>query len=340
MVKRTLIPNAAVFAALAMTLAVSGFSGAAFANASKTSKAGSLQAPSSSDATYAMNASVEVRRDTLYLSDFLLAGAPAWLRARAARVPLGDAPVPGAQRRIGRREIERDLRSFPDVRDALAIPSIVEVQRWSRPLGREEVRQAIEDALNEKHLSAQLARDNVDLNSVIYVTEASPQLKVTQIKLAPAGTGMRVRMEVSSEPRISPFWVLLDCEIEQLTPVASKDIPLGAPVLGSEVRMEMRPVSYGLGHAPETPADVVGRSTRRLIRAGETLRAEMLNPMILVRAGQLVEILLQGRGLRITAEATPLDAGMSGQKIRVRNQVTGKILTATVIGPRLVGIQF
>ncbi|MGH9726264.1 MAG: flagella basal body P-ring formation protein FlgA [Candidatus Acidiferrales bacterium] len=31
---------------------------------------------------------------------------------------------------------------------------------------------------------------------------------------------------------------------------------------------------------------------------------------------------------------------MSGQKIRVRNQVTGKILTATVVGPRLVEIQF
>ncbi|MGH9757976.1 MAG: flagellar basal body P-ring formation chaperone FlgA, partial [Candidatus Acidiferrales bacterium] len=165
-------------------------------------------------------------------------------------------------------------------------------------------------------------------------------LKVTQILPARAGKGMRVRMVVASEPHIPPFWVLTDCQIDHLAPVAAKDIPLDSPVLDSDVRMEMRPVSYGLGQAPETPADVVGRSTRRLIHAGETLRAGMLDPLILVRSGQPVEILLQGRGMRITAEATPLDAGMSGQKIRVRNQVTGKILTATVVGPRLVEIQF
>lgn len=342
MAKKIHIPDASVLAmlALALFLAMWAFSGETFAAAGKASTPGSLRTSPAGGATYAMNISAEVRRDTLYLSDFLPAGVPPWLRARAARVPLGDAPVPGAQRKIERAEIERDLRSFPDVRAALAIPAVIEARRWSRPLGREELLRAIENILQKNHLTAKLALGNLDLNSEIDVTEAAPQLKVTQIKPAPVGKGMRVRMVVSSEPHIPPFWVLLDCEIEQLTPVAAKDIPLGAPVVDSEVRMEMRPVSFGLGQAPESPADVVGRSTRRLIRAGETLRPEMLDPLILVRAGQPVEILLQGRGMRISAEATPLDAGMNGQKIRVRNQVTGKILTATVVGPRLVEIQF
>lgn len=342
MAKKTLIPNSAALAAMvpALVLAACAISGAAFAAADNASRGASSRTSQAGGETYALNDSAEVRRGILYLSDFLSANVPTWLCARAARVPLGDAPVPGAQRKIERAEIERDLRSFPDVRAAVEIPAIIEVQRWSRPLGREELLRAIENTLQKNHLAAKLTRDNVNLDSEIDVTEAAPQLKVTQIIPAREGNGMRVRMVVASEPHIPPFWVLLDCQIDQPTPVAAKDIPLASAVLDSDVRMEMRSVSFGLGQVPETLADVVGRSTRRLIRAGETLRAEMLDPLILVRAGQPVEILLQGRGMRITAEATPLDAGMSGQKIRVRNQVTGKILTATVVGPRLVEIQF
>lgn len=342
MPKKILTPNALAHAALLLSLALAavGLCGAAWAAAKKDLNAGSPRTSLSGGAIFSMNSSAQVPRGTLYLSDFLPANVPLSLRARASRVPLGDAPVPGVQRKIERAEIERDLRSFPDVRAALEIPPLIEVRRWSRPLGREELLQAIENTLQQNHFTAALTRRNLNVNFEVDVTEAAPHLKVTQIQPAPDGQGMRVRMAVSSEPRIPPFWVLLDCPIEQVTPVAAKDIPFAAPVADSDVRMELRPVSYALGQPPEALGEVVGRSTRRLIRAGETLRPEMLDPLILVRAGQPVEILLQGRGMRITAEATPLDAGMSGQKIRVRNQVTGKILTATVVGPRLVEIQF
>ncbi|MGH9757865.1 MAG: hypothetical protein ACRD4M_09015, partial [Candidatus Acidiferrales bacterium] len=127
MAKKTYIPNSAALAALALALFLTAwaFSGAAFAAADNAAKTRSLRTAPAGGATYAMNSSAEVRRDTLYLSDFLSASVSPWLRARAARVPLGDAPVPGARRQIERAEIDRDLRSFPDVRATLAVPAVI-----------------------------------------------------------------------------------------------------------------------------------------------------------------------------------------------------------------------
>lgn len=70
------------------------------------------------------------------------------------------------------------------------------------------------------------------------------------------------------------------------------------------------------------------------LQPGTVLTARMVNPVPLVRQGQLVTITITSGGVSITAVARAMEQGVYGQTVRVRNEETRETYEVIVTGPQ------
>ncbi|HXZ11165.1 MAG TPA: flagellar basal body P-ring formation chaperone FlgA [Candidatus Sulfotelmatobacter sp.] len=300
-----------------------------------------LQAHAGPRARTALRDAVEVRRDVVFLADLLPASAPPALLSATLAISLGYAPNPGAQRTFDHAEIERALRDAPGLSEALEIPAAVEVTRWSRQLTGAEVIAAIRRAMILNHFggAASVELEELAFDAPIRVTEDNPSLRVTRIETAPDGAATHVRLWTASEPRIPPFWVTLRRQLDSLAPPCSSGPACDQRTPGSSAEIAGAPQNSGVRPA--------AANTRKAApglppgRAGATsARATPSDPAVLVQRGKRVQLIVEVNGMRIMASAVPLDLGRQGEKIRVRNVDSGKILVGTVVSAQTVEVQF
>lgn len=78
------------------------------------------------------------------------------------------------------------------------------------------------------------------------------------------------------------------------------------------------------------PADTGGRRLRRPVAAGDPIPIDALAAPVLVERGQQVTLLAAAAGIAVRANAVALDDGGFGDRVRVRNAVSGRIIEGSV----------
>jgi len=86
------------------------------------------------------------------------------------------------------------------------------------------------------------------------------------------------------------------------------------------------------------PKELIGKTPRRPLRAGEPVRLADVQLPILVHKGELVTMLLDTGSLQLTAQGAALEEGAKGALIRVSNAKSSRLLDATIIGSGLVRV--
>ncbi len=81
---------------------------------------------------------------------------------------------------------------------------------------------------------------------------------------------------------------------------------------------------------------VVGKTAKRRIRAGQTLTADLLDAPLWVRRGQSVTIVARQDGIEASTLGEALANGREGDVVRVRNRSSEKVIDAQVIGDGVV----
>jgi len=90
--------------------------------------------------------------------------------------------------------------------------------------------------------------------------------------------------------------------------------------------------------AVTNPQQLVGKAARRILRAGETVRAGDIAEPIVVHKGDLVTIALNTPGMQLTAQGKALEDGAIRTSIRVANTQSNRVIDAVVAGPKQVVI--
>jgi flagella basal body P-ring formation protein FlgA len=109
-------------------------------------------------------------------------------------------------------------------------------------------------------------------------------------------------------------------------PVASRDLPRGHVLAADDIR------AAGRVAAP------VGWTTRRVIAAGEALRAPAIAPPAAVTSGQKVAVVWRDAGVELRLAGTAAQDAPVGARVAVKVDARRR-LEGTVIGPGLVRIQ-
>ena len=86
------------------------------------------------------------------------------------------------------------------------------------------------------------------------------------------------------------------------------------------------------------PQQLIGKAARRILRAGETVRAGDIAEPIVVHKGDLVTIALNTPGMQLTAQGKAVEDGAMGASIRVANTQSNRVIDAVVAGPNQVVI--
>jgi len=237
---------------------------------------------------------------------------PPQIRDRAAGIPV-DRPPLSCARATGRQlELQHSFGNFPHAGAAATISTAAELTRPSRVLSRTEILAALaaSAAVNQFSGLQSLRLEDIVSAPDILVAEATPRIEITSIGPDISGSALRVRVWISSEPRIPPFWITL--------------------------RRVMTPSgAAGDAAAPRSLVPVVPVSTAATASVNEAL-----NQVVVIPRGKLVQVVMRGTGMRILASGTALEAGRQGQRIRVRSEYAGKIVLATVLNAETVKLEF
>lgn len=119
-------------------------------------------------------------------------------------------------------------------------------------------------------------------------------------------------------------------------------------VASHDLRIEV-PVSAADFHAAEVAIDgrnefvkdvneIVGLVPHRYIRGGSPISKGYFQQPVAVNSGQRVTIILNWRGIKASARGIALTRGRIGSLIKVKNEISEKVLTAKVIDSQTVEV--
>jgi Chaperone for flagella basal body P-ring formation len=210
-----------------------------------------------------------------------------------AHLGITTAPQLDSTRTMSRHEMSALLLAHNQTPSDFNIPERIQIARWSRSLSSQELMDAIDTALTAQKMTIVFEGE---LRGGSKVGIRDPKVQVTSIDLSRAENSIRFRLRVVNEPELHEFWVTSH---------------LAGSVAGPQnVRFDLRAARSSSSAAP------------RIER-----------PIVLVKAMKPASLIVYGRGFQFTSPVTPLQNGARGDLIRVREDATGHIFKAEVIGP-------
>jgi flagella basal body P-ring formation protein FlgA len=195
------------------------------------------------------------------------------------------------------------------------------------------------DPADIRHAAEQYIRELAGNRGTVFATaghlDARLQLPVCAGELTPfLSPGAVVRARTTVGVRCAgPAWtvwlpVAVDAEASVLVarrPLRRGDVPAAADFEPARRRVP------GLASAFVTDAGVLGaQRLRRPIAAGEALEGDMLESPPLVRRGQRVTAVSRSAGIEVRVAADAMANAAAGDRLRMRNPLTGRMLEGTV----------
>ncbi len=119
-------------------------------------------------------------------------------------------------------------------------------------------------------------------------------------------------------------------------PVAAMDIPRGQSISGSHLTSALVNVSSIRQGFADTPQAIVGREAKRNIGKGEVFKTNQMDSPTTVRRGEVVMLESIAGAIKVSSSGTAMSDGRLGQKIRVKNSSSERVISGIVKGQGLV----
>ena len=132
---------------------------------------------------------------------------------------------------------------------------------------------------------------------------------------------------------VSPAWsVYLPVSVESEAPVlvARRALRRGEVPLAADFDRSQRRVPGLAAEFVADPQALGGLRLRRAVAAGELLATNMLELPPLVRRGQSVTAVTRGAGIEVRSSVEAMANAAAGDRVRLRNPATGRLLDGTV----------
>lgn len=267
------------------------------------------------------------------------------LSQRIGAVVVGRSPLPGKRREIDAGDIKRRLkqnRIDPD-QLVLQIPSRIIVERSFIEIDPEKVKALVSDYIAQ-NLMNQIGDVRIK------------EIQVSDSLILPNG-----RITYTVEPPRNdtlagkiPFTVNFDVDgkfykrvwasatIQIFTNVVVTKKPLGRhkPISEDDIEMQRMDLAQLPSDVITDPDVVLGQRTRRAIGSQTALRPNLVEFPPLVRRGDVVVILAETAGLKLTAVGQVKKKGRLGERIPVVNFDSKKVLYARVLDSNTVKVEF
>lgn len=249
------------------------------------------------------------------------------------------SPAPGTETTLSAASILEKLtaQGVDTSKLSYTLPRIISVKRAARPILKEEVRAAIDAAL-------QLSGLDVAVRDVRYPENrfVSPgDFKIEAIPLnagVPGNRNFAITVIPTGE-QPTRFEVSATVDEWDMMPVANRSVARGSVVQPEDVAMARVNLATLPSDAMRHDQDVVGLEASRDIPFGEVFRKDKLAIPPLITAGSKVTMMYRNGVFEASATGIALESGIRGQEVRVRNEMSKKIISAVILEAGLVGVK-
>jgi hypothetical protein len=273
----------------------------------------SIAAPSSRASDVTLRQEVDVRGNSIYLSDLLPVQAPDGLRASFQGILVGVAPQPGSSRILDRSKIEGLLGTAAG---NIEIPQSIVVRRTGRKISRDEVVPVIRAALRRSGLPDDLQPDDLRVFPEVFASSDTPALEVRRVDFDETLNQAKFLM---AERGSLPFLVTAQFHTGNLVQAAVAE-PVSAASKGEASR------------TPESAPVVTSTAAMLRLASGSPAGSQQFGGQTLVEAGKTATLFLNSGTMRMLLDVTALEKGSLNQTVRVKLPGTNKILRAQVTG--------
>jgi flagella basal body P-ring formation protein FlgA len=258
-----------------------------------------------------------------------------------ADVDLGAAPDPGGSRRLEGLTILRRLREagLDDATTRYEIPAAVRVARAAQEVSADELRGAVERASPEFLAEGERIR-SIDVPGGVRVATGAYELRV-QPPGGGRGTQRRVVVDVEQDGAVAGT-ATARIDVAAVGAVVRVRHPVAR---GTVLRRDDLDVGEGdlAGLPPSVlrdPRQALGKETRSALPAGAPVTLQALASPLLVRRGDLVTVVVETPGMRLSVPGEALEPGSAGNAIRVRNRTSRQELSGQVVERGMVLVQY
>lgn len=279
---------------------------------------------------------VEVRDNSIFLSDLLPAQVPNGMRDSAKGILIGVAPQPGSTRILDGAKVA-DLIGGADGTREIDIPRQIVVRRSGRKITREEVVAAIRAALKHSGLpDADLQPDDLRVFPSVTVSSNSGRLEVRRVDFDDTLNQAKFLM---AESGALPFLVTAQFRDASVIQAATRE---PAPTHSAMADYGHPTVAASEASASQHLIASATTDERPMLRlaSGALVNANEFAGPALVEAGKPATLFLNSGTMQMLLDVTALERGSLNQTVRVRLPGTGKVLRAQVIGERRLEARF
>ena len=247
---------------------------------------------------------------------------------------LGPGPAPGDRIIVEAAQLNAIARQF-DVSWRSVSAADRAVLEWpGRSLRQDEATNAVKAAI-----TATGAPDDLDVETPGFVPPMVPaddqdvQVAVSQLDFDSSTGRFTAALTIASDT-MNPVTTRISGKAEAMVPaLVSATRLLPETILRAE---DVRETHLAASRVPDQAAtaldQVIGMQLRRPVPAGQPLRLADLRHPPLVQRGSIVQMVLNEGDLSLSAQATAIDDGAEGDRIRVQNLNSHNFVYADVVG--------
>ena len=256
-----------------------------------------------------------------------LTGAVPAFRGMDPETVIGFTPLPGVQRVLSARELQAFAQRAGLSLDT-PIPAVC-VERSVRPIELPDLQATLGAAVGAMDARLEI----VDYSKTL-VPPGHLEFPITGLNKPPADAPdtaviWRGRLVYDGD-RSMAIWAKTRITVERPALVATEQIGAGTTIRPEQFKMT-HILQFPLAAVtPDTAAEVVGRTARRTILAGQAIFAEYLTTPRDVAAGERVHVRVVDGLAALSLEAIAQSAGSKGDFVTVRNPASGKTFRGTV----------
>lgn len=289
---------------------------------------------------------IEIEGDEVLLGQIAdIECGDARLAQRLKAIVIGKAPSPGRMRQYDKPYLEMRLKQQQVDLAAiiLEVPQPVEVVRSHVTVEEEEIKQIVSEFIlgniSQDHKTARIKEIRVPESVIL------PKGRIAYKVAAARGSELAGKCSIAIDFSVdgqSQKTVWTAATIEILGPVVVTSKPLGRfqPITEDDIDLQTMDLSDLSGDIISDPVAVLGKRTRRAIGAQTPLRADLVELPPLVKRGDLVTIIAESNGLKITTLGQVKKKGRLGERIPVINVDSKKMVYARVIDSKTVKVDF
>lgn len=122
--------------------------------------------------------------------------------------------------------------------------------------------------------------------------------------------------------------------------VAKRQLITGTVLTADDLQLQVADVGLAGGEHIARLDDAIGKRLRSTVRGGAAIKSSQLVTVPVITAGQLVTIVAENAGIRITVSGRARSAGVVGDLIRVQNLTSNRELNARIVDASTVEIGF